>query len=219
MSKHKTGIYKILNIVTGDFYIGSASVSFTHRWKRHQYDLRKNKHCNIHLQRAWNKHGEVNFSFIILRECHKDVCINIEQIYLDSLNPLYNICKIANSKLNVPHTLETRKKMSNSHMGKKHSEEHRINNSKARKGVKRPYLSNNLEWRRKFGKPVLCVELNKIFHTAKEASEFLNVCNCGIGRCLQGKLKTSGGYHWIAMTDIQDDTLDCDTNLLLNWTS
>lgn len=82
-----------------------------------------------------------------------------------------------------------------------HKDEDRTNNS-----------VNNLEWcsaqynvnygtrteRAMQGvrKPVLCVELNKVFRSQKEAAEELGLVATCIGRCCKGKQKTTGGYHF-----------------------
>lgn len=43
---------------------------------------------------------------------------------------------------------------------------------------------------------VYCIELHKIFNSAKEAADFLKIKQNNILRCCQGKRKTTGGYHW-----------------------
>ena len=89
------GVYKILNKVTGDFYIGSTSISFSRRFTQHKSDLKKNKHRNIYLQRAYNKYGLNNFDFIIVEIIEDDSKIlEREQFYLD-LKPKYNLATIA----------------------------------------------------------------------------------------------------------------------------
>ncbi len=60
-----SGIYKIANIVTGDFYIGS-SINIDKRFSRHKSDLKKQKHCNQILQRTCNKYGFDNLQFEIV---------------------------------------------------------------------------------------------------------------------------------------------------------
>ncbi len=50
-----SGIYKIANIKTGDFYIGSA-VKFNLRFNRHKFDLKNQKHYNKMLQNIYNKY-------------------------------------------------------------------------------------------------------------------------------------------------------------------
>ena len=45
-------------------------------------------------------------------------------------------------------------------------------------------------------KPVLCVELNKVFNSSQEASKELHIAFPNISHCLHGRRKTAGGYHW-----------------------
>ena len=59
-----SGVYKITNKITNDFYIGSSKDIYK-RWNRHKNELNKKKHINIILQRAWNKYGSDNFLFEI----------------------------------------------------------------------------------------------------------------------------------------------------------
>lgn len=64
-------------------YVGSAAVSFDHRWKMHLRELQKNYHHCSRLQNTFNKYGNV-FAFEILETCKPDKCITVEQVYLDS---------------------------------------------------------------------------------------------------------------------------------------
>lgn len=64
----KSGIYKIVNKLNNKYYLGSSK-NFHVRKLKHFNELRKGKHHNIYLQRAFNKYGEENFEFIILEEC------------------------------------------------------------------------------------------------------------------------------------------------------
>lgn len=47
------GIYSITNVNDNKVYIGSTN-NFEKRYYRHLHLLKKNKHFNIHLQRAFN---------------------------------------------------------------------------------------------------------------------------------------------------------------------
>jgi group I intron endonuclease len=76
------GIYKIENIVNGKIYIGSSD-NIERRFTDHKYLLKKNIHHSIHLQYAWNKHGEKNFKFSVLEEC--DDLLKREQHYFNTL--------------------------------------------------------------------------------------------------------------------------------------
>lgn len=49
------GIYKITNLVNGKMYIGESRNCFS-RWQSHKRELKKGRHSNTHLQRAWNKY-------------------------------------------------------------------------------------------------------------------------------------------------------------------
>ena len=68
MNNKVTGIYGILNIESGKWYVGQA-VDIHKRWHDHTYLLNKGEHKNKHLQNAWNKRGEGAFLFRILEEC------------------------------------------------------------------------------------------------------------------------------------------------------
>jgi group I intron endonuclease len=94
-----SGIYKILNINNGKYYIGS-SYNIHKRWQEHKSALKNNRHHSNHLQHAWNKHGGDSFEFLILEELknEKELIVLIEQRYLDLYKPYnldigYNISK------------------------------------------------------------------------------------------------------------------------------
>lgn len=60
------GVYKIVCIVNDIIYIGSTTVSFIKRFKKHKQKLRYNYHENTYLQNMWNKYGSNNFKFEIV---------------------------------------------------------------------------------------------------------------------------------------------------------
>lgn len=62
-------LYEIVNLVNGKKYIGQTIQSNPNlRWLGHKKLLRKNCAANKHLQNAWNKYGELNFVFRVLRK-------------------------------------------------------------------------------------------------------------------------------------------------------
>jgi excinuclease UvrABC nuclease subunit len=107
-----TGIYKIINNLTNEFYIGSA-VNFDKRWKEHKRRLNKGTHHSPILQNAWVKYGEFSFSFIIILYCERDNLLLYEQRAINVYKPKYNISPTAGSTLGAKHSLETKQKISN----------------------------------------------------------------------------------------------------------
>jgi group I intron endonuclease len=143
MNEDKKGIYKILNLLTGHFYIGSATMDFARRFRQHRSDLKLGKHRNIHLQRAYNRDGVSNFEFQIVEilDLSDKEILEREQWYLDQ-SPHYNIALIAgHSAKGRKATPEQRAHLSKSLKGRKawnkgieFSEESRAKMSKSMKG-------------------------------------------------------------------------------------
>lgn len=94
-----SGTYAIVNIITQDFYVGSA-YDLKARKRIHFKALKNNRHCNSRLQRAFNEHGESNFRFVVLLTSSKDKVKGLEQQLLDQVwgKPFtYNICGKVNT--------------------------------------------------------------------------------------------------------------------------
>lgn len=87
------GIYKITNLKTNDFYIGSTTQSFLKRKRKHFDDLKNQRHKNHKLQNSFNNLGKEFLHFEILEECLKHQCIEREQHYINVFSPYYNIDK------------------------------------------------------------------------------------------------------------------------------
>lgn len=148
-----TGIYQIVNLVNNKSYIGSAS-NIKQRWSNHKTHLYNNKHHSKYLQNAWNKYGESMFVIKILHLCDKDkdVLLKLEQFYLDTLKPEYNIAKLAGSCLGIKLSKERKLQISKSLRGHVCSEETKKKMSDTQKGrtvslEARQKLSNTLQKR------------------------------------------------------------------------
>lgn len=94
-------------------YVGSA-VDFTSRWLVHQSNLFHNCHHNAIMQNHSNKYGYKDFVFVILEPCARERLIELEQKWIDALNPYFNINPVAGSRLGSKHSAFTRLKMSHS---------------------------------------------------------------------------------------------------------
>lgn len=88
------GVYEIRNIITGDKYIGS-SLNIKLRFTEHRRLLKLNKHHSTILQNSYNKYGLSNYKFSIICKCNPNLRLHLEQCYLDSVKPYYNVSKSA----------------------------------------------------------------------------------------------------------------------------
>ncbi len=79
---HTSGICRILCVLTGKFYIGSAT-DIPARWHNHRLALRGGRHKNPHLQAAWNLYGEDSFAFTILEIVKRHELLAAEQKWRD----------------------------------------------------------------------------------------------------------------------------------------
>jgi len=115
ITKGLSGIYMILNKVSQDYYIGSASTDRIYaRFSNHLIYFRGSKIVKL----AVKKYGLENFAFIILelypnivnKENNKEL-LDLEDKYLKLLLPNYNILTEAGSTFGYKHTEVDRQKM------------------------------------------------------------------------------------------------------------
>jgi group I intron endonuclease len=131
-----SGVYSVTNTVTEDQYVGQAS-NFTKRWSKHRRMLQQGLHPNVHLQAAWNKHGEGAFAFRVLEWCDKCELTTTEQKWMDVLRPVYNKAPAAGSRIGTTQSPEARAKISAALKGVPKSLEHARAVGDAIRGQKR----------------------------------------------------------------------------------
>jgi len=103
-----SGIYKITNIENNKFYIGSAK-NIKHRWRVHLTHFKHNKHCNIYMQRTYDKYGVASLLFELIEKVDDlSLLIEREQYYMDTLKPEYNLSPTAGSNLGYKFTAKQR---------------------------------------------------------------------------------------------------------------
>jgi group I intron endonuclease len=156
-NKGKSGIYLWTHKESGKMYIGSA-VDLSKRFLSYYSPLYL-KRANNYICNALTLHSHSAFSLSIVEyidlknlslEEARNLILEREQYYLDSLLPKYNILKVAGSLLGYKHTQESLIKISeankgisrnkginHSNFGKNTSDETRAKMSLANKGISR----------------------------------------------------------------------------------
>lgn len=153
-----SGVYKITNSVTGDFYIGSSR-DIKRRWNQHRKSSLWVKHPNIMLYQCMNKYGLDNFVIEIIEET--DDLKEREQYWIDMLKPIYNNRQAIG--YNIERYRETYRRASRKYV-KVHREEHLAKS-------KEWYREHQAERREYFNR--LCVYNGETLKLATLAGRFI----------------------------------------------
>lgn len=174
---NNSGIYIIKNIIRNQIYVGS-SISLNGRKLSHFNCLFRNKHRNSRLQNSYNKYGKCNFIFEVIEFCEINDLLKKEQYYIDTLNPFFNISRIAG------HTL-----------GTKRTDEQRLKMSIIQKNMPQDVKDARTERNKKNRFPKRAVELARIVNTGRIVSEETrlksSIAKKGIRRSEETKRKLS----------------------------
>ena len=84
-----SGVYKITNTVTGDFYIGSSK-DVKKRWREHKKPSIWKRYPNSQLYLNMQKYGVDKFDFQVIEEVEESFLKEKEQYFIESLKPTYN---------------------------------------------------------------------------------------------------------------------------------
>lgn len=107
-----SAVYKIINTITGDFYIGSSK-DVKRRWAEHKRLSTWNKYKNSPLYLDMKKFGIDKFELEILEEIEIGNLKDKEQQFIETLKPTYNN---NNAKgLDVKRHIETHRRASNNY--------------------------------------------------------------------------------------------------------
>jgi group I intron endonuclease len=220
-TKELSGIYLILNKVTLDYYIGSAITGKIYtRFSNHLIHKTGSKIVKL----AVLKYGLYNFAFIVLelfpevinKINNKDL-LNLEDFYLKSLLPNYNILTEAGNSFGYKHTEISRIKMKSVYSQERRDKISQLNKNKffseetierMRKASlnrkKAVYTEKSIINMKKSSKGLLVFNLNGTLYnkyfSIKEAAESLK---CGI-KTISRTLKTEKKIlkkQWIIKLD------------------
>lgn len=193
MEELKSGIYKITCSENGRVYVGQA-INIKDRWMSHMQCLNRNKHHNIHLQRAWNKYGEECFKFEVIEYCEPSNLNDREIHWIKELNSFkngYNRTLGGGGILGRKYTkqeIKNRTGKNNPFYNKKHKD-----------GWLDKVIKASNE---KTSKPILqiSVENGEIINKYNSISEASRKYNCSVNAirlCIEGVNKRACGYYWI----------------------
>ena len=84
-----SGVYKITNTITGDFYIGSSK-DVKHRFAAHKRQSVWKNNPNKQLYHDMQKYGVDKFVFEILEVVEPEELKEKEQQFIETLKPTYN---------------------------------------------------------------------------------------------------------------------------------
>ena len=219
-TKGLSGIYMILNKETLSYYIGSASTDrINSRFSKHLIYLNGSKI----VKNSVNKYGLHNFAFIVLelfpeivnQENNKKL-LDLEDFYIKSLLPDYNILTEAGSSFGYKHTQVNRIKMKANYSEKRREKIGSLNSRVRSKTLSSETIEAMRESAlnrkplnyteqgvlsaarmKKNSKPVIVKELNNTvydeFNSIVEAAKALNCSTKTIQRTLKTPSKTLKG--------------------------
>ena len=110
-----SGIYKITNTITGDFYIGSSK-DIKRRWESHKWPSTWKKCPNNPMYLDMQRYSIDKFVFEILEEVEEGSLKEVEQEFIEALKPTYNDTR-ANGR-DFERYKENKKEYSKSEKGK-----------------------------------------------------------------------------------------------------
>ena len=188
------GIYKIIS-PTDKIYIGQ-SINIEKRWKSYKI---LNCKAQIKLYNSLKKHGCENHIFKIIEECPLEQLNKREthwkKHHLEQNNQNWDkvlFCELYDK--GGPKSESTKKKISESSLGKKKTQQHKDNIKKARTGISFTQHHKDNMSNSRFRYTVFCLENNTIYKSAHHASKELNIYPSSIIKVCKGLFSQTKGY-------------------------
>lgn len=172
---------------SGKVYIGIAK-DVKHRWRGNGSGYKGSTRISNAIKKyGWDniKH-EILFSNLTKEDaCQKEIDL-IKQF--NSTNPAFGYNLLSGGQCGL-HSKETKEKIQKSNMG------HPVTESvRKRLSVVRSV-------------PVICLDTNKVYESAKIASKELNICHGSIVKVCNGRAQFAGGLRFAKLKDYQNDTI------------
>ena len=110
MLKKEPGVYKIVNLITKDTYIGST-INIYNRYYSHWFLLKKLNHDNYKIREHSKLYGRESFIFEVIEYCDRNIMLEREQYYFDLIKPSYNAWNNVYNAKGRSYSLEVLKKL------------------------------------------------------------------------------------------------------------
>ncbi|AYD00901.1 GIY-YIG nuclease family protein [Neorhizobium sp. NCHU2750] len=116
-----SGVYEIINTITGEKYVGSAKNICT-RISAHFSKLRKGESESVLLQKSFDEYGEYAFSTRVIElVSDREERLDLEQFYIDKADEYtLNTLRSSRGRHGMENTTETKRKMAASKTGEMH---------------------------------------------------------------------------------------------------
>lgn len=118
----KPGVYRLQNLITGKFYIGSSKNLYK-RYYSHRKLLQKKIHDNIRIKEDSIFFGENSFVFGVVEYCEEEKLKDREQYFFELWNPTYNVWNSVYNATGRTYTEDQLKKFKTQKRIKNHTEE------------------------------------------------------------------------------------------------
>lgn len=181
-------IYLITNSINGKMYVGQTTKDKpVDRWKQHKRNMNYASYKRIALYRAMRKHGVENFTWeIIVADVPEALLDDLETNCIAAYNGYtkgYNMLEEGNTMRGYKFSPEVLAHLSKVRKGKE----------PANKGKKFPELSGKNSSR---SIPVVCIDTNQRFHSAKEAATTMRLCHSSVIAVCKGRRNKTKGYRF-----------------------
>jgi group I intron endonuclease len=201
--------YRATNTINGKFYIGSSN-NFDRRREEHL-----NSRRNLPFQNALRKNPEA-FEWEVWSDDSDEPVL--EQVLLDmwfGKEQCYNLNPYADRP---SPTFEQCSKSGKQHVERKTALFNPVNKERVlggavksgqkavqnKTGIHDPRHAQTVEETRRRNhqeqsKPVMCLETSVVYSSSSEAETLTGIDRSSIRKCVKGKRKTAGGFHWVAV--------------------